>query len=98
MGGARLVRGAQDVLELLDASWADSIGEHAALGRLEPRLAGILEGVGAGRDTPEKLIGAADDAGEVLLGLSELELMGLLTRGDGGRYVPRGPLAVDSRH
>jgi DNA processing protein len=95
MGGARLVRGAQDVLELLDGSGADSIGEHAALGRLEPRLAEILEGVGAGRDTPEKLIGATDDAGEVLLGLSELELIGLLTRGDGGRYVPRGPLSVE---
>jgi DNA processing protein len=98
MGGARLVRGAQDVLELLDGSRAASIGEHAALGRLEPRLAEILEGVGAGRDTPEKLIGSADDAGEILLGLSELELMGLLTRGDGGRYVPRGPLSVKSRH
>ena len=45
--------------------------------------------VGAGRDTPERLArdGAALD--DVLLTLSELELMGLVARGDGGRYVPR---------
>jgi DNA processing protein len=96
MGGASLVRGPQDVLELLDGSWSDSISEGATLERLEPRLAEILEGVGAGRDTPEKLIRAAEDAGEVLLALSELELMGLLTRGDGGRYVPRVSLSVGS--
>jgi DNA processing protein len=97
IGGARLVRGPQDVLELLNGSWSAAIGEHTALERLEPRLAEILEDVGAGRDTPEKLIGAADDAGEVLLALSELELRGLLTRGDGGRYVPRGSLSVNFR-
>jgi predicted Rossmann fold nucleotide-binding protein DprA/Smf involved in DNA uptake len=94
MEGARLVRGAQDVLELLSAGpRSGSISEHEALRRLDPRLAGILESVGAGSDTPGKLIGSADDAGEVLLALSELELLGLLTRGDGGRYVPRGSLS-----
>jgi DNA processing protein len=98
MGGAHLVRGAQDVLELLNGgSWSASTGECPVLERLEPRLAGILERVGAGRDTPEKLTGAAGGAGEVLLALTELELMGLLTRGDGGRYVPRGSLPVGSR-
>jgi DNA processing protein len=94
MAGARLVRGPQDVLELLSAgSRSASISEHEALDRLDPRLADILESVGAGSDTPGKLIGSADDAGEVLLALSELELLGLLTRGDGGRYVPRGSLS-----
>jgi hypothetical protein len=34
----------------------------------------------------------AEPAG-VLLALSELELLGLLGRGDGGRYLPRQPLA-----
>jgi DNA processing protein len=97
MAGARLVRGPQDVLELLGAGpRLASIGEHALLEHLEPRLAKMLESVGAGIDTPGKLVGAADDAGEVLLALSELELMGLLTRGDGGRYVPRGPLAASA--
>lgn len=60
---------------------------------LEPQLRAMLEQVGAGRDTPDKLVGE-HDAGEVLMALSELELMGLLTRGDGGRYVPRDALTV----
>jgi DNA processing protein len=59
-----------------------------AQGELEPRLQAMLEQVGAGRDTPDKL-SDEHDSGEVLTALSELELMGLLTRGDGGRYVPR---------
>ena len=44
--------------------------------------------VAAGKDTPERLMDGRGDAGDVLLALSELELMGLLARGDGGRYVP----------
>ncbi|HYM46357.1 MAG TPA: DNA-processing protein DprA [Solirubrobacteraceae bacterium] len=56
---------------------------------LEPRLRETLEKVGAGRDTPGKLTAAGQDAGDVLLALAELELLGLLARGDGGRYVPR---------
>jgi DNA processing protein len=62
-------------------------------GKLEPRLKTMLEQVGAGRDTPDKLAGE-HDAGEVLMALSELELLGLLARGDGGRYVPRDALTV----
>jgi hypothetical protein len=46
--------------------------------------------VGEGWDNPDKLADVSDDVGDVLLALSELELMGLLTRGDGGRYLPRG--------
>jgi DNA processing protein len=60
---------------------------------LEPRLQAVLEQVGAGRDTPGRLAGAGVDPGEAMLALSELELMGLLGRGDGGRYVPRESLA-----
>lgn len=91
MSGARLVRGAEDVLELLQArSVAAPDGERKTDVALEPRLAEVLECVGEGKDNPDKLTGAAGDVGEVLLALSELELMGLLTRGDGGRYVPRG--------
>lgn len=61
---------------------------------LRPRLLRVLEQVGAGRDTPGKLAQAGGhDAGEAMLALSELELAGLLGRGDGGRYVPRETLA-----
>ena len=48
--------------------------------------------MGAGRDTPGKLTADAEDPGETLLALAELELLGLLGRGDGGRYVPRESL------
>jgi DNA processing protein len=93
MDGAHLVRGVTDILDLLPARAArascDAVRQRA---ELEPRLVELLERVGDGMDTPEKLIGAASDAGEVLLALTELELMSLLGRGEGGRYVPREPL------
>jgi len=60
---------------------------------LEPRLKATLDGVGSGLDTPDKLARAGVDATDVLLALSELELMGLLARGDGGRYLPRQGLS-----
>jgi DNA processing protein len=69
---------------------AQSITQRAQA-ELEPCLRATLEQVGAGLDTPDKL-SHEHDAGEVLMALSELELMGLLARGDGGRYVPRQPL------
>jgi DNA processing protein len=84
--GAALIRGPADALELLDKSSVPQASE------LEPRLLATLEQVGAGRDTPSKLTADSVDAGEVLLALSELEVMGLLGRGDGGRYVPRESL------
>src|SRR4029077_20060916 len=91
LGGARLVRRPADVLELLyEAGASATTTASVTEPELAPRLKATLEMVGMGRDTPEQLIGANGDAGEVLLALSELELMGLLARGDGGRYVPRG--------
>jgi DNA processing protein len=95
LDGARLVRGAADVLDLLhDLDAPAVVRARDAQSELEPRLQAMLDRVGAGIDTPANLIGGRDDAGEVLLALSELELMGLLARGDGGRYVPRNPLPV----
>jgi DNA processing protein len=90
VGGAHLVRGPADVLELLYGIGAPALeGMGATRPELQPRLRSVLEKVGAGRDTPDKLIASREDATEVLLALTELELMGLLGRGDGGRYVPR---------
>jgi DNA processing protein len=97
IAGAQLVRGPADVLELLyEAAAGNRAPEHSEQAKLEPRLRSTLESVGAGSDTPGRLIGDGADAGDVLLALSELELMGLLTRGDGGRYVPREPLPTHS--
>jgi DNA processing protein len=98
MAGAQLVRGPQDALELLYGVGAlppvaarPEIASRRVQVELEPRLRTTLERVGAGLDTPDKLAGE-DGAAEVLMALSELELMGLLARGDGGRYVPRESL------
>ena len=94
MDGAQLVRDAADVLALL----LGGVEPRTAKARRAPRRHSsrgcrhTLDSVGAGRDTPDKLAGAGTDAGEMLLALSELELMGLLARGDGGRYVLRDAL------
>jgi DNA processing protein len=99
LDGARLIREAADVLDLLYGARrpasASVLPPHAPGDRhaeLKPVLRELLERVGAGVDTPGKLTGEHEDAGELLLALSELELMGLLARGDGGKYVPRDPL------
>jgi DNA processing protein len=91
MEGAPLVRGPADALDLLYDTEATAPADRQM--GLEPRLRATLEQVGAGRDTPGRLTAADEDAGETLLALAELELMGLLARGDGGRYVPRDSLA-----
>ena len=99
LDGASLVRDAQDVLDLLYAGAqpstlsADARGvEASAIGGTGARLQRTLERVGAGCDTPDKLARAGADPDGILLALSELELAGLLMRGDGGRYVPSDPL------
>jgi DNA processing protein len=91
LDGARLLRGTEDALELLyrirGAKPCGSRIEESRLA-LEPRLQRTLERVGAGSDTPQSLAREGEDMAATLLALSELELMGLLTRGDGGRYLP----------
>jgi DNA processing protein len=95
--GAQLITCAADVLELICESEgreapARDLTQRAAL---EPRLRRVLERVGAGCDTPARLLAGAtqSEAGDVLRSLGELELLGLLVRGDGGRYLPSDPLA-----
>ncbi len=91
--GAPLVRGASDALDLLYGVRTCPLDACTPPARLSGPLRATLERVGAGRDTPGKLTCADEDPGETLLALAELELMGLLGRGDGGRYVPRESLA-----
>jgi DNA processing protein len=93
--GARLIRDAADVLDLLY-----EVGERdpattppaSPLAGLEPRLLDTLEQIGAGLDTVGKLVDAGKDTSQVLRALGELESLGHLARGDGGRYAPRNPL------
>jgi DNA processing protein len=89
MSGARLVRDAQDALDALYGVGARQATEQRIEpAALEPRLAEVLEGVGRGEDTVAKLLARGGQPGELALTLAELELRGLLVRGDGGRYVP----------
>jgi DNA processing protein len=97
--GARLVRDAADVLDLIFAG-SGATSEHLRkLGvaaanasgapqlAISPKLRLVLEQVGSGVDTPGKLSAGSTDAGELLGALGELELLGLLRRGEGGRYL-----------
>ena len=103
MEGASLVRGPEDVLELLYPPQASKRGPSLTPARqgadrprgLRAELRSILELAGSGHDTPDKLTRAGIDPADTLLGLSELELRGLLGRGDGGRYLLRHPSSVD---
>jgi DNA processing protein len=99
MAGASLIRGPRDVLELVYAAGAPRPHERASASvcsttqnDLGPDLRAILERVGAGCDTPDELERAGVGLSTALLALSELELRGLLVRGDGGRYLPRNSL------
>jgi DNA processing protein len=85
--GARLVRGPQDVLELLFGAEAPCVRPRPAGDDLDDDLRVLLERVGSGCETVATL--AADGLGidAVLAGLAQLELRGLVRRGAGGRYV-----------
>ncbi|HEY2537742.1 MAG TPA: DNA-processing protein DprA, partial [Solirubrobacteraceae bacterium] len=91
--GAHLVRGPVDALDLLYGVRPGELDAASLPSRLRGDLRALLERVGDGADTAGKLTRAGEDPGQTLLGLAELELMGLLGRGDGGRYLPRQSLA-----
>jgi DNA processing protein len=93
-GGARLVRCPEDVLDLLCESGAVDAASvraepSASFATSDPRARTMLDRVAAGWDTVERLMSVEDDFERTLATLSELEVLGLLVRGDGGRYVPR---------
>ena len=89
MSGAKLVRNPQDALDVLYGAGAREANDLATgSAALEPQLARVLERVAGGDDTMAKLAGRDAEPGEVATALAELELRGLLVRGDGGRYVP----------
>jgi DNA processing protein len=90
MSGARLVRDPQDALDVLYGVGVRAASDHPAAdpAALEPQLARVFERVGDGQDTMAKLAAHGSESGELALALAELELRGLLVRGDGGRYVP----------
>ena len=92
--GARVVRDAADALELLFGEGGRGPADQAPRApALQPRLRDMLARVSTGVDTLDQLVCEGAVLSEVLCTISELELMGLLVRGDGGRYVARRSLA-----
>jgi DNA processing protein len=86
--GALLVRGAQDVLDALFGVGAAPAVRRADTLDLEPHLLALLDAVAAGCDTVTELAGASPEAAQrALVGLSELELRGLVRKEVGGRYA-----------
>ena len=84
--GATLVRGATDVLDALFGAGHERGGAHSP--RLEKPLQAILDAVAHGKDTVAKLAGTdTSRADAALVGLTELELRGLVRREPGGRYA-----------
>lgn len=85
VGGAGVVRGAQDVIELL-------FGQAAPLALPDDRqpltaeLQRLLEAIGEGQDTSAALVHVGLAPDEALASLGALELMGYVRRVAGGRY------------
>ncbi len=85
-GGARLVRGAGDVLEALGAE-PPTAGESEQDHDLTPAAAGLRAALAQSASLPEALRRAGLDAAAGLAALAELELAGQAIRGAGGRYA-----------
>ncbi|MDX6720167.1 MAG: processing protein [Solirubrobacteraceae bacterium] len=87
--GALVIRHAQDALdEALGIGVATAIsGRHAD--ELDGPLRALLRRVEDGSDTVCALASTPEQAQAAFAGLAELELLGFLRRGPGGRYVRR---------
>lgn len=86
--GAFLIRGAQDVLDLLYGAGV----RHAPSGNREPlppELQALLGAIAAGNDTARSLAEAGFGLEQALAGVGALELAGYVRRGAGGRFVPQ---------
>lgn len=84
--GAGVVRSAADVLDALYGAGARP-GRAAVSPSLSPPLVSLLEAVERGVDSANALAGDPAGAPAIIAGLSELELLGLVRRTAGGRYV-----------
>lgn len=89
--GAHVVRDAQDALELTCRFGAQALRPASAVPPRSPRIGAhlrqLLAAVEDGFDSPAALFAARLPGTDVLAGLAELELLGLVRRGPGGRYV-----------
>ncbi|MEA2319420.1 MAG: processing protein [Solirubrobacteraceae bacterium] len=84
--GAAVIRDSRDALDL--AFGADApLPEPAAVTPLDPAQRRVLDAVERGDGTLAQLAATMDEAQAASRTLSELELLGLVRRGFGGRYV-----------
>ncbi len=85
--GALVIRDAQDALdEVLGVGVATALtGQRPD--DLTPSLCRLLRRVEDGRDTVAALAATPAEARDALAGLAELEILGFLRRGPGGRYA-----------
>jgi DNA processing protein len=84
--GAAVIRDARDALDLLFGADAPRVPE-APLPPLEPAQRRLLEQVERGLGTVAELARTMEEAQQASRTLSELELLGLVRREFGGRYV-----------
>lgn len=85
--GALVIRDAQDALdEVLGIGVATALARRPA-DQLPPPLRELLRRVEDGAGTVAALASSADRITDTLAALTELELLGFLRRGPGGRYV-----------
>ncbi len=85
--GAHLVSGAQDALDVTYGAGVRRVPERPIPADLDPALRRLLEAVAAGHDTVAAAGRHAAGAGDAAVALTRLELLGLLRRTAGGRYV-----------
>jgi DNA processing protein len=85
--GACVVRGAEDVLDALYGAGEGARRASGATPHLDERLQRLLGAVERGRRSADAIASDPAEVAEVLTGLTELELLGLVRRGDGGSYV-----------
>jgi DNA processing protein len=87
--GATVVRDAVDALDLaLGVGHGLGTDADARTAGLDPALRTLLGKLGEGRSTIDALALTPAEADAALLGLTELEILGLVTRGPGGTYRP----------
>ncbi len=84
--GACVVRSATDVLDALYGAGIGPPRDIVVRDPLEPRLEELLRAVEAGQGV-DAIVRDGTAVDDVLCGLTELELLGLVRRGAGGAYV-----------
>ena len=87
--GACVVRSVADVLDVIYGPGSAAAGraERSAVPDLNETLRALLGAIERGRCSPDAMASNPAEVPEILAGLTELELMGLVRRAADGRYV-----------